>query len=83
MRLYLLFLYFLKTPYQLLAFVGINLRNDVHMLGYFERILTYFMALFGIKMERLIWLIKNVLSKCNRFFDLDMNQDILEYSARI
>lgn len=42
MRLYWLFLYFLKKPYQLLAFVGIKLRNDMNMLGYFGRIYNVF-----------------------------------------
>ena len=44
MRLYLLFLYFLKTSYQLLAFVGINLRNDMNMSGYFGRIYNIFLG---------------------------------------
>jgi hypothetical protein len=43
MRLYLLlFFHFLKTSYQLVAFVGIKLRNDMNMLGYFGRIYSIF-----------------------------------------
>jgi len=41
------------------------------------------MVLFSIVVERLIRLMKKVVSKCIHVFGLDVNRDILEYGAGI